>query len=172
MKTIKNSIEIFRMPSEVMDYVTRPANWYEWYPSSKKTSIESKSMKLGDKFSIITIQKPFKGLFPAIEKSINWTVTEYIKDSNWRITSSSNSIELDTQYELIQTDNGTLFIRNFNYKPKGILRIVEPIALRKGLVSQADIALRNLKTVLERQTSKNKNSCSINTSVKAYQHHN
>jgi len=152
MKTIENSIEIFRTPSEVLNYVTRPAKWYEWYPSSKKSEIDDQVMKLGTSFSIVTIQKPFKGLLPAIEKSINWTVIEYVEASTWRITSSSNSIDLDTQYQLTKTENGTLFKRNFNYKPKGFLRFVEPVALRKGLVNQASIALNNLKTVLEKNT--------------------
>jgi len=149
MKFIENNVEILRPPSDVLDYVTRPAKWHEWYPSSKESDIKDERMMLGDTFSIVTVQKPFKGLFPAIEKLINWEVTEYKEGVTWRIMSSSSSIDLDTQYQLTQIDNGTLFHRRFQYKPKGILRIIEPIALRKSLVNHANVALSNLKRVME-----------------------
>jgi len=150
MKIIENSVEISLPPSNVLDYVTRPARWHEWFPSSKKSEIEDEVMKLGDTFSIVTIQKPLNGLLPRIEKSIDWKVVEYEEASTWRITSSSPSIDLDTKYQLTHTEFGTLFQRRFRYKPKGILRVIEPIALRKGLIDHANIALSNLKTVLEK----------------------
>lgn len=149
MKIIENSTEIFRAPSDVLDYVTRPARWYEWFPSAKESDIEDEVMRLGDTFSIVTIQKPFKGLSPKIEKLIHWKVTEYEESSAWRITSSSASIDLDVQYQLTQIENGTLFQRFFRYRPKGFLRLIEPIVLRKSFVNHANIALINLKKILE-----------------------
>jgi len=152
MRVIENSIEISRSTSDIFDYVTRPAKWYEWFPSSKKSDSQNQTMTLGNTFSVATIQKPFKGLFPPIEKLINWKVIDYQEALIWRITSSSTSFDLDTQYQLTQTSNGTLFVRSFRYKAKGLFRMIEPIALRRGFARDADIALNNLKTILEKNT--------------------
>ena len=151
MKLIENSIEINRSPSEVLDYVARPARWHEWFPSSRPADIENRVMIKGDSFSVITVQKPLMGLLPAVQKNIKWTVLDYKDATAWRIASTSSSIDVETEYHLSPTKNGTLFKRSFRYSAKGLLRIIEPIALRRELKLSAAQALFNVKESLERK---------------------
>lgn len=44
-----------------------------------------------------------------------------------------------------------LFKRSFRYSAKGLIRIIEPIALRRGLKLSAVQALFNVKELLERK---------------------
>jgi len=150
IRTIENIIEIQRAPAQVFDYVTRPAKWHEWYPSSKESDLEDRVMLLGEDFSFVTIQKPFRVLPYRFEKTIDWTVKEYEEASVWRIVSASSSLNIDTQYSLSQTDTGTRFVRRSNYETKGVLKLVEPFGIRKSLVEHAGLAMDNLKSVIER----------------------
>ncbi|WP_439135455.1 SRPBCC family protein [Pseudomaricurvus sp.] len=148
-----NEVQIVSDPGSVFEYVTNPNKWYEWYPSSLRSDKEYRASEVGQKFEIFTVQKPIKLLPVTVKKALNYTVSKSDYGKTWEITATSDLVESTTTYTLTPTKAGTLFKREFRYTTKSWLKIIEPVLLRKSIISQARLGLNNLKKRVELETA-------------------
>lgn len=151
-KYFSHEVEIACDPETIFEYVTNPNRWHEWYPSSQPTNEEYKAQETGQKFEILTVQRPIKALPFEITKQLAYTVIKSEPASIWEISASSDLVNSTTTYTLQKIKKGTLFKREFKYTTKGWLKIIEPILLRKSIFSQAGEGLNNLKARIESES--------------------
>ncbi len=144
-----NEVQIDCDPKSVFEYVTNPNRWHEWYPSSQPSNKEYITSEVGQKFEIVTVQKPIKLLPFKIKKALTYTVSKSEHARIWEITATSDLVDSTTSYTLTPIANGTAFKREFRYITKSWLKIIEPILLRKSIVAQARVGLENLKARVE-----------------------
>ncbi len=148
-----NEVKIACEPNLIFDYVTNPNRWHEWYPSSEPSNDEYVANEVGHKFEIVTVQKPISILPLSIRKTLNYTVSKFEYAKTWEINTSSNLLGSITTYTLTPIKEGTLFKREFRYTTRGWLSILEPILLRKSIISQAFVGMSNLKEIIESENA-------------------
>ncbi len=148
-----NEVQINCDPESVFEYVTNPDRWHEWYPSSQPSDKEQRASEVGQKFEIVTVQKPIKLIPFTIKKTLTYTVSKSEHARSWEINATSDLVDSTTSYTLTPLANGTSFKREFRYVTKSWLTIVEPILLRKSIIAQARAGLNNLKAMVESKSA-------------------
>lgn len=144
-RLVRTSAVIGRPPETVFTYVTTPANWPRWHPSSLCVHGQvDRSGQIGDR-----IAEDFR--VAGIEGHATWTVTERYALWHWSISGiTSHGGRGTVTYRLRPTSGVTEFVREFHYgRPNLLLVVLDAAWLNRRIVAESETATGNLKRELE-----------------------
>ena len=142
---IANSIVIARPPDAVFAYVTTPANWPNWHPSSLAvTGAADHSLVPGEQVTEDFIVAGRTG-------RVVWTALKRDAPRQWIIEGDVDGRDAGViTYTLTAVAEGTRFERKFIYgSPNLLFAVLNRISLRAHVESESTQAVQNLKRVLE-----------------------
>ena len=142
---VHSEVLIQRSPADVFNYVSTPANWPAWHPSSLAVrGATDHPLQVGEQVTEI-----FK--VAGREGTVVWTVTKREAPSSWQIDGTIDGRKAGTvTYTLTPTDTGTRFEREFTYQaPTLLFSILNWAALRKQIEAESAVAVQQLKARLE-----------------------
>lgn len=148
MTRIYTTIEIARPVGVVFEYVTTPANWPAWHPSSLGVSQGADhSLVVGEEVTEVFRVAGQRG-------QVIWRVIGRDAPSRWviegQITGRNHGGVIT--YLLSDRNGGTFFEREFVYDTPGLLLpIVDRLVVRRRVERESAEALHRLKKVLEKK---------------------
>ena len=146
MTRIYTTIHICKPIQPVFDYVTTPANWPRWHPSSLAVSgTTDHSLEIGERVTEEFLVAGRRG-------TAVWTVRECEAPHRWVIEGQAEGGGGATiSYTLTPDADGTRFERELIYAmPNPLLTLLNRLILRRRVEAESAEALRRLKEVLER----------------------
>ncbi len=152
MTRIYTTIHIRNPIEQVFDYVTTPANWPQWHPSSLGVSgAADHSLEVGEQ-----VTEEFR--VAGRRGRVVWTVLEREAPHRWVIEGRVERGAGGTiTYTLSSHGDGTTFEREFVYTMPGLLlRLLDRLVYRRRVEAESSEALRRLKAVLESQGNEKK----------------
>ena len=147
MSRIDTTIQIRRPIEQVFDYVTTPANWPKWHPSSLSVSgAIDHSLEVGEQVTEEFIVAGRRG-------RVVWKVRERIAPRRWVIEGQIEKGGGGTiTYSLAPLHDGTKFEREFVYTmPNMLTEALDWLFIRRRIETESVEALRRLKEVVERR---------------------
>jgi len=141
MTRIRSAVAIRRTPDDVFDYVTTPASWPQWHPSSVAvTGDASHPLELGEQCTEEFVVAGRRGV-------TDWIVTRRERPTVWAIESrNSNGGRATITYALAPAGDGTQFTRTLEYQmPNPLLALLDAIAIRRRVERESATALDNLR---------------------------
>jgi uncharacterized protein YndB with AHSA1/START domain len=134
-------------PSEVFEFVTTPANWPKWHPSSVavRGPGADHSALVGEE-----ITEDFR--VAGRTGTVTWRVIERIEPTLWAIEGEiqGRSNGGVVRYELAPTENGTAFTRTFSYPTPGpLFTFLDRLFVRRRVRAESADAVRRLRKLLE-----------------------
>jgi uncharacterized protein YndB with AHSA1/START domain len=145
MSRVVSRATIARSPEEVFSYVTTPAHWPEWHPSSLGvTGATDHSLLVGEELTESFLVAGRRG-------RAHWTVREREEPRRWVIFGQVDSGGTGTIiYTLTPQDGGTSFEREFTYEMNNpLLALLDSLIVRRRIEAESAEALRRLKERLE-----------------------
>jgi uncharacterized protein YndB with AHSA1/START domain len=145
MTRIRSEATIGRPPSDVFDYVTTPANWPQWHPSSVAvTGDAGHPLDVGERCTEEFVVAGRHGV-------TEWTVVERVRPERWKIEAHpANGGHATITYQLGPDASGTHFSRTLLYElPNAMLALLDILILRRRIKRESATALTNLRRVLE-----------------------
>ncbi len=149
MTRIRSEAAIRRSPDEVFDFVTTPANWPRWHPSSiRVTGDAAHSLDVGERCTEEFVVAGRHG-------TCDWIVTERRPAAKWVIESRAapghaTSGRATIAYEVEPAAGGTRFVRTLVYEmPNALLGILDALVIRRKIDRESAQAVSNLREVLE-----------------------
>jgi uncharacterized protein YndB with AHSA1/START domain len=142
---IRSSVEIDRDPDQVFDYVTTPANWPKWHPSSLAVSgTIDHPLELGEQVTEEFLVAGRRG------RAV-WTVVEREPPDRWVIAGDVNGRKAGAlTYTLTSAGTGTRFDREFVYgSPNLLFLVLNRTSLRARVERESAEAVQRLKQILE-----------------------
>ena len=143
--TVRNAISIARDPDAVFAYVTTPANWPKWHPSSLGVSgTTDHPLELGEEVTEDFLVAGRRG------RAV-WTVVVRDPPDRWVIAGEVNGRPGGAvTYTLASAGDGTRFEREFVYSsPKLLFALLNRLSIRAKVETESTEAVRRLKEVLE-----------------------
>jgi uncharacterized protein YndB with AHSA1/START domain len=135
---------------DLFDYVTTPAHWPEWHPSSLGVSDSADhSLAVGEEVTERFLVAGRRG-------SVVWKVTERDAPHRWVIV---GAIERSKgggtiTYTLSQRPEGVFFEREFVYPAiNALFAALDALVLRRRVQAESEEATRRLKISMEAQQS-------------------
>lgn len=145
---VRTEIDIARLPHDVYAYVSTPANWPRWHPSSIAVRGDAAhSLMLGE-----AVDEEFS---VAGRRGVaHWRVVARQPDSLWSIEGQIDGrVAGVITYTLSQNAGGTHFVRTFDYPSRTVLfAILNAFVLKARIVEESEKALANLRNLLESKT--------------------
>jgi uncharacterized protein YndB with AHSA1/START domain len=142
---IQSSAVIDRDPNQVFDYVTTPANWPKWHPSSLavKGAVDH-SLELGEQVTEDFLVAGRRG------RAV-WTVVERDAPDRWVIAGEVGGRRAGAvTYTLTSVGTGTRFDREFVYgSPNLLFSVLNRVSLRAQVERESAEAVGRLKQILE-----------------------
>lgn len=145
MTEIHSTVVIDRPVAAVFDYVTTPANWLAWHPSSVSVSgATDHSLDVGEQ-----VQEDF--VVAGRAGGIVWTVTERQAPTSWAIEGHVEKAGGGIiRYTLTAQGEATKFVRLFSYKMDNLLlSLLDALFIRRRIQAESAQALDALKAALE-----------------------
>ncbi len=142
---IRNVVVIAQPPAVVFDYVSTPANWPAWHPSSLGVSgATDHPLVPGERVNEIFLVAGRRGL-------VTWTVTDRRRPTAWVIEGEIDGRRAGTvAYLLTPVPQGTRFEREFRYvSPTLLFAILNRLVLRHQIEAESAQALLQLRQQLE-----------------------
>jgi len=142
---VASSIVIARAPDVVYAYVTTPANWPKWHPSSLAVSgAADHSLAVGDKVTEDFIVAGRKG-------RVVWTAVKRDAPREWIIEGDVEGRKAGViTYRLTPSGGGTRFDRELVYgSPNLLFLALNYLTIRARVEAESEQAVRNLKERLE-----------------------
>ncbi len=143
---IVNEATIAQPDAVVFDYVSTPANWPNWHPSSLAVTGASAGHSLlpGEQVTETFSVAGRRG-------QVVWTAVERSPSSAWMIQGTIDGREAGAvRYTLAQTPEGTHFRREFSYAaPNLLFALTNWLVLRKRIEAESAEAVTRLRAVLE-----------------------
>ena len=136
---------IQRPATVVFDYVTTPAHWPAWHPSSLAVSGSADhSLEVGEQ-----VTEDFR--VAGRRGRVVWIVTTREPPGKWTIEGKIDGRPAGTvTYSLTSTASGTRFEREFTYRAPSLwFAIFNWLMLRARIQLESDTAVSRLKTILE-----------------------
>jgi len=142
-----NEIVIQCTAETLFDYVSRPDLWHEWHPASESAVLPRTPLQIGDHFDeVIAVKYPFI----SVKRATHYRVAHSEAGKTWEVQGSSTLFDLTIHYDFYPQDGATLFRRTLTYRVKGPLAWFEPLVVRPKIKRQSALALRNLKSFVQR----------------------
>ena len=142
---IVSTASIQRPPPVVFDYVTTPAHWPDWHPSSLAVS--------GTVDHPLDVDEQVTEAFSVAGRrgQVVWTVAQRVRPSRWVIAGKIDGRAAGTvSYSLSPTVDGTAFEREFTYRAPSLwFAVLNWAVLRGRIQSESDTAVLRLKGRLE-----------------------
>jgi uncharacterized protein YndB with AHSA1/START domain len=146
MTRIITAINIGRPVEQVFEYITTPANWPRWHPSSLAVSgATDHSLTIGEqvteKYQVAGRRGEVVWTVRASEAPYRWVIEGTIADGGGGGT---------IVYTLAPRIDGTFFTREFTYTmPNRLLALLDWLVLRRRVAAESAEALHRLKEALE-----------------------
>ncbi len=146
---IQNTIDIARSPDAVFGFVTTPATWQKWHPATLGVEgATDHSLVVGEQ----VIEDYRSG---GVLNRTRWTVVECDAPQRWRIEGRGKfGEEAAIAYTLTTISTGTRFERELRYRMPNRLAAWLELFIRRQVAEESALALRQLKLVLEAETSR------------------
>jgi len=142
---VRTEADIARARGEVYQYVTTPANWPRWHPSSVAV--------IGDATHSLVVGESVVEEFKVAGQHgfVTWRVIGRETDRLWRIEGQIDGhLAGVITYTLSDKDGGTHFDRQFEYPSRTLLfAILNALTLRERVIAESEQALAQLRTVLD-----------------------
>ena len=145
MTTIITQATIRRPVIEVFDYVTTPAHWLVWHPSSLGLhGATDHSLKVGEE-----VTEEFR--VAGRKGSVTWKVVERDAPNRWAIAGIVAAGGKGTiTYTLNVSAGGTAFRREFDYvMPTWFAALLDRLFIRRRIEAESAMAVTRLKQALE-----------------------
>lgn len=145
MTIIVTNAEIRRPVAEVFDYVTTPAHWLVWHPSSLGLhGATDHSLQVGEE-----VTEEFR--VAGRKGSVTWKVIAREAPTRWAIAGTVAAGGQGTiSYTLTQTAAGTAFRREFVYAmPNWFASLLDRLFIRRRIEAESELAVSRLKQALE-----------------------
>lgn len=145
MTTIVTTATIARSIAEVFDYVTTPAHWLVWHPSSLGLhGATDHSLQVGEE-----VTEDFR--VAGRKGSVTWRVVERDAPSRWTISGRVAGGGGGTiTYTLVPSGDDTAFRREFVYAmPNRLAELVDRLFVRRRIEAESIEAVRRLRQALE-----------------------
>ncbi|AQH04812.1 polyketide cyclase (plasmid) [Burkholderia sp. KK1] len=142
---IVSVVVIQRAPAAVFEFVTTPAHWPQWHPSSLSVQGETgHSLGVGEQ-----VVEEFR--VAGRRGRVVWTVSVRTYPARWSIDGVIDGRAAGTvTYTLAPEANGTRFVREFTYRASSLwFALLNRIALKGAIQSESDEAVTRLKRLLE-----------------------
>ncbi|WP_085961339.1 SRPBCC family protein [Cupriavidus basilensis] len=143
---IVNEVTIAQPDTVVFEYVSTPANWPNWHPSSLAVTgaAAGHSLLAGEQVTETFSVAGRRG-------QVVWTAVERIPPSDWMIQGTIDGRAAGAvRYTLAQTPEGTHFRREFTYAaPNLLFALTNWLLLRKRIEAESSEAVTRLRAVLE-----------------------
>ncbi len=146
MTKIVTTASIARPIAEVFDYVTTPAHWLVWHPSSLGLhGATDHSLKVGEEVTEEFRVAGRKGI-------VTWRVVARDVPVLWAIGGQVAGGGAGTiTYMLAPSSDDTAFRREFVYSmPNLLARLLDRLFVRRRIAAESIEAVRRLKQALER----------------------
>jgi mannose-6-phosphate isomerase-like protein (cupin superfamily)/uncharacterized protein YndB with AHSA1/START domain len=145
MTTITTEAVIAKSPAAVFDYVTTPAHWPVWHPSSLGLhGATDHSLQIGEE-----VTEDFR--VAGRKGSVTWKVVAREAPTRWAIAGKVAGGGNGTiTYTLSQIPEGTAFSREFVYAmPNWFAALLDRMYIRRRIEAESTEALVRLKRALE-----------------------
>jgi len=146
MTTIVTQASIRRPIAEVFDYVTTPAHWLVWHPSSLGLhGATDHSLQVGEE-----VTEEFR--VAGRKGSVTWKVIAREKPVRWSIAGVVAAGGKGTiTYSLTATAaDGTAFRREFDYAmPNWFAALLDRLFVKRRIEAESALAVSRLKQALE-----------------------
>ena len=145
MTTIVTEAVIGRTPDAVFEYVTTPAHWLVWHPSSLGLhGATDHSLTIGEE-----VTEEFK--VAGRRGAVTWKVTAREPPTRWAIAGVVAAGGQGTiTYTLSAVAEGTRFRREFVYAmPNAFAKLLDRLFVRRRIEKESGEAVRRLKQALE-----------------------
>ena len=145
MTTIVTQASIRRPIAEVFDYVTTPAHWLVWHPSSLALhGATDHSLQVGEQ-----VTEEFR--VAGRKGSVTWKVVARDAPNRWAIAGIVAAGGKGTiTYTLTATTDGTAFRREFDYAmPNWFAAWLDSLFIRRRIEAESSLAVSRLKHALE-----------------------
>jgi uncharacterized protein YndB with AHSA1/START domain len=142
---INNAVIIHRPPEAVFDYVTTPANWPKWHPSSLGVAgATDHPLQVGEQTTEDFLVAGRRG-------QALWTVTEREAPRFWRIEATVEGRRAaSVTYTLRPSAEGTRFERELIYPSRNLLfALLNGLSIREQVQAESAEAVARLKQRLE-----------------------
>jgi len=145
MTRICNSIQIRQPIEQVFDFITTPANWPQWHPSSVSVGGNADHSLLPGEEATENIS------VAGHQGQVTWLVRERKAPHRWIIDGTGKDGGRATiTYTLTPHPDGTTFDRELVYTmPNTLLAVLDWLIIRSLMKANSDEALRRLKRRLE-----------------------
>jgi uncharacterized protein YndB with AHSA1/START domain len=143
---IRTEATIERPVADVYGYVTTPANWPQWHPSSVRVTGDAAghSLDVGE-------QCTEEFVVAGHHDETGWICRERVAEKRWVIEAISERGGSGTiTYDFATAGDGTQFTRTFRYRmPNFGLEILNVLVIRRRIAAESRRATETLKRVLE-----------------------
>jgi Sec-independent protein secretion pathway component TatC len=146
--SIHNEIEIAATAKDLYNYVTQPSRWHEWHPNSRSAKAANSYLATGDEFSERVEIQPLAPFFPAMKRSIAYTVTESVPFHTWQTEGQIKDGRIRIRYDFAEKGGVTFFSRSVVLDVTGMTRLLLPL-LKSRMEKLSMIALTNLKEKMQ-----------------------
>jgi uncharacterized protein YndB with AHSA1/START domain len=143
--TIVTEIAIAKSPQTVFDYVTTPAHWLQWHPSSVALrGATDHSLDVGEQ-----VTEDFR--IAGRSGSVTWKVVAREAPKRWAIAGAVAAGGSGTiTYTLQDIPEGTAFRREFEYAmPNWFAALLDRWFIRHRIAAESAEAVKRLKQALE-----------------------
>ena len=147
MTTIVTTTTLARPIAEVFDFVTTPAHWLVWHPSSLGLhGATDQSLQVGEE-----VTEEFR--VAGRKGSITWRVVARDAPSRWAIGGQvAGGGDGTITYTLAPSGDDTAFRREFVYAMPNLLgELLDRLFVRRRIEAESAEAVRRLKQALEGQ---------------------
>ncbi|QCI92379.1 DUF3574 domain-containing protein [Novosphingobium sp. EMRT-2] len=144
-RIVRTSAVIDRSPETVFAYVTTPANWPRWHPSSLRVEGKiDRPGQVGDR-----VGEDFR--VAGVQGHAVWRVTERVAPWRWSISGvTGHSGRGTVTYHLRRIAGTTEFVREFRYRrPSLLFALLDSAWLNRRIVAESETATSNLKRNLQ-----------------------
>lgn len=145
MERVTTESDIQRPIEAVFAFVTTPAYWPSWHPSSLGVSgATDHSLEVGERVTEDYLVAGQRG-------RTEWLVTEREAPHRWVITTVTEESHTEgcVTYTLTPTDAGTHFTREFAYAPPDTVPEAAAVAIRRQVEAESSEAVHRLTSLLE-----------------------
>ena len=141
---VRAEVDIDRPPHDVFEFVSTPATWPRWHPSSiAVTGDAGHSLALGE-----SVVEEFS--VAGRHGFATWRVVSRALDRRWSIEGRiDGQVRGVVTYSLTERPGGTHFVREFEYpSPTILFAIANVLVIHARVVEESEKAVANLKAVL------------------------
>jgi len=144
MTIVTNDVRIAASPERLFAYVTTPANWPQWHPSSiAVTGDADHPLEPGE-----SCTEEFN--VAGRHGTCLWTVRERVPNERWVIDTTTRGGYAKIEYRLAADGDGKRFTRTLSYRmPNPLLGVLDALFIRRRIENESASATARLRERVE-----------------------